>query len=248
MSFEVKIDVFEGPFDLLLRMITSQEMDIHQVPIAEIADSYLEHLEAAEYLDLDTATEFLVIAATLLLLKARSLLPPEEESEEEEDAESAREYLLERLIEYQTFSNAASHLAERYSQNGWFIPRMREIEEDYAHLYPDPFEGVDVRGLPQALMDLLVERAGAPTVDISYLAPVKVSVEEQVEKVRETLEKEDSTTFEELAEACGSKLEVVAMFLAILELFKSGEVDLRQKRAFGRIEIKTREGERDSAA
>lgn len=246
MSFAVKIEVFEGPFDLLLQLITSQELSINEVPVAQITAAFLEHLKEAPGLDLDSATEFLLIAATLLLIKARSLVPsPEEELEDEEDPEMAREFLVERLLEYKTFSSASAWLGELYAENGWYIPRLRELEEDYAHLYPDPFEGVGVSSLPKALLDLLVER-GSQRVDTSYIAPIKVSVAEYVQRVRKTLAADSSITFSELISTCQSKLEVIAAFLAILELYKNGEVKLAQRRLFGTIEITRVEGEKGS--
>lgn len=241
MSFQVKIEVFEGPFDLLLQLITRQELDIHEVPVAHITTAFIEHMETMPRLDLDTATEFMVIAATLLLIKARSLLASgEEEDEEAADTESAREYLIERLVEYKQFANAADWLADRYAEHGSFIRRAREMEEDYAHLYPDPFVDVEALDLAKALMDLLVERASAK-VDTSYIAPIKVSVAERVEAVRERVAREGTVKFSTLVADCSSKLELIATFLAILELSKRGEVTLSQRKLFGEIDVKRRE-------
>jgi len=248
LSFDVKIEVFEGPFDLLLQLITNHELSVNEVPVAQITSSFLEHIKEASDLDLDTATEFLLIAATLLLIKARSLLPPlEEEVDEEDDPESAREDLVERLLEYKAFSNASEWLADQYARNGWYTPRLRELEEDYAQLYPDPFEGVDVSGLSQALMELLIDRAPAP-VDTSHIAPIKVSVMEHIGRVRATLDHVGRTTFRELISECRTKMEVIATFLAILELYKSGEVTLTQRKRFGKIDVRKVEGEKDSVA
>lgn len=248
MSFDVKIDVFEGPFDLLLQLITTHELNINEVPVAQITSSYLERMESVTDLDLDNATEFVLIAATLLLIKARSLIPSTlEESEEGDDALDAREELVEKLIEYKTFSSASEWLADMYARNGWYVPRLSELESDYAHLYPDPFEGVSVSDLAQVLMRLLIENAPGE-VDTSYIAPIKVSVAEHILQVRSRLEEVGLTTFSELIAKCRTKLEVIATFLAILELFKNGEVSLNQRRLFGKIEVRKTEGEKDSVA
>lgn len=249
MSFEVKIEVFEGPFDLLLQLIMKQELDIHEVPVARITDAFLEHVESAGRLDLETATEFLLIAATLLLIKARSLLPeaPEEAGEEREDPESERVFLVEKLAEYKKFSNAADWLEARYSEHGWYLPRKREMEEDYATLYPDPFEGVELSKLAGALVDLLAEWAMVG-VDTTYIAPIRVSVTERMEAVRALLGAEGKTVFSELVAACSSRIEVIATFLAVLELAKRGEARLSQRRMFGEITITAREREESSAA
>lgn len=246
MSFEVKIDVFEGPFELLFQLIMRQELNIHEVPVAQITTSYLEYLESVPELDLDSATEFLVIAATLLLIKARSLLPRPQELEAAEDSQSAKQYLIERLIEYKKFSNVAEWLEGVYAREGWYMPRLRELEGDYSELYPDPFEGLSVSGLPGALMELLIENAG-DYVDVTFIAPIRVSVAEYIEKVRGCLAVEGETTFSKLTADCRSKIKVIAAFLAILELCKKGEVALTQRRSFGEIKIKS-EGRESSVA
>lgn len=248
MSFEVKIEVFEGPFDLLLQLIMKQELDIQVVPISQITASYLENMEGTIELDLDSATEFLLIAATLLLIKARSLLPqPDDELEVTEESESARTFLVERLIEYKKFSNVADLLEKRHADHGWYIPRLRELEADYSELYPDPFEETESRALAEALMDLLIEWA-RDGVDISYIAPIRISVGERIEAVRAKLASGEAVKFSALVADCGSKMEIIATFLAILELCKRGEATLAQRKIFGEINIKAREGEKSSAA
>ena len=248
MSFEVRIEVFEGPFDLLLQLIMRQELDIHEVPIAQITASFLENIEGAVELDLDSATEFLLIASTLLLIKARSLLPqPEDEREIAEESESARVFLVERLVEYKTFSNVADLLEKRHSEHGWYIPRQRELEDDYSELYPDPFEDAEVNALAGALMDLLIEWA-RDGVDITYIAPIRVSVSERIEAVRARLSGEEKIKFTDLVAECSSKMEIIATFLAILELCKRCEATLRQRKLFGEIMIIASEGEKSSAA
>jgi segregation and condensation protein A len=248
LSFNVKIEVFEGPFDLLLQLIMRQELDIHEVPVAQITAAFLDHINGATELDLDSATEFLLIAATLLLIKARSLLPgTEEELEEDEESESARLYLIDRLIEYKKFSNVADFLEKLHADNGWYLPRMRELEDDYANLYPDPFEGVHISAVAQVLTDMLVEWA-RDTVDTTYIAPIRVSVAEQLEKVHRILTDSGQVKFSELVSDCRSKIEVIAMFLAVLELCKRGEVKLTQRKLFGEIDIKVRERKESSVA
>lgn len=248
MSFEVKIDVFEGPFDLLLQLIMKQELDIHQVPIAAITSAFIEQIESSPVLDLDTATEFLLIAATLLLIKARSLLPqPEDDRDAAEESETAREYLVERLVEYKKFSNVADFFEPLYAEHGWYLPRMREMEDDYSTLYPDPFEGLPASAMAEALMEVLVLWA-RDSIDVSYIAPIRISVGEHIEMVRRRLAAGGQAKFSELIDECGSKIEVIATFLAILELCKRGEIAIRQRKLFGEIFVKLREGEESSVA
>lgn len=241
MSFEVRIDVFEGPFDLLLQLIMKQEMDIHEVPVAQITAAFLEHIDADGPLDLETATEFILIAATLLLIKARSLIPTDEiDPEADAEARDAGVFLLERLLEYRQYANAAEWLADAYSVHGFYVPRTREIEEDYATLYPDPFEGAGPGDLARSLVDLLADRA-AGAVDTSFIAPIRVSVSERMESIRERLARDEKSRFSDLASECASRMELIATFLAVLELFKRCEITLRQRKLFGEIEIQRRE-------
>ena len=124
----------------------------------------------------------------------------------------------------------------------WYIPRAREMEEDYASLYPDPFEGVEARDLAGALMELLIERASDHVVT-DHIAPIRISVAERIVEVRARLAADGKTKFSALVADCSSKLEVIATFLAILELFKRREVTLRQRRLFGDIEIQKLEAQ-----
>lgn len=247
MSFEVKIEVFEGPFDLLLQLIMKQELDICEVPVAKITASFIEHMDGSP-LDLDTATEFLLIAATLLLIKTRALLPrPDEDGGTCEESETAHEFLVERLIEYKQYQTASEWLEGRYGEHGWYVPSLKELADGYSHLYPDPFEGVSVQSLPAALVGMLSERT-VERVDTSYIAPIKISVAEHIERVRGELARERVTTFSRLVADCRSRIELIATFLAILELYKRGEALLSQRKLFGEIEVKSREVEKNSAA
>ncbi|MDD5448425.1 MAG: segregation/condensation protein A [Actinomycetota bacterium] len=244
--FEIKIDVFEGPLDLLLQLIMDEELEIYDVPIAAITSSYLKYLEKHPRIDLEDMSEFLVIASTLLLIKARSLLAGEEDFEEAEEVSQAMEKLIHRLVEYNTFSNASKFLEKSYIQHGRYFSRMREIERDYSTLYPDPFEGVSIEELARSLGQLLVESV-CENVDLSHITSSWVSVEEQMEKIQSLLRKERQTTFSRLVETHSARSEVVATFLAILLLYKDGEINLFQKRPFAEIEIRRLESEESNA-
>ncbi|MBN1289604.1 MAG: segregation/condensation protein A [Actinobacteria bacterium] len=244
MSFKIKIEVFEGPFDLLLKLILRQELDIHQVPIADITSAFMEHIKESPVIDLDTATEFLIITSTLLLIKARSLIRATGlEDQIEEESEQAKDSLVNSLIKYKTFSNAGMWLEEAYARNGWYLPSMREVEAEYAELYPDPFEGVKIEDLAQAIIEMLIRNVGVE-VDTSYIAKVRISVEEHKLRVREFMRDNQSTTFSALIEECRSKTEIIGTFLALLELFKRGEITLRQSKPFSEIGVKVTESEK----
>jgi segregation and condensation protein A len=197
-------------------------------------------------MDLESATEFLVTAATLLLLKARSLLPGDEEPEEMEETEAAREQLLERLLAYRKYQEAAGWLGDAYAEHGWYSPSLKELYVEYSSLYPDPFARVSSDELGPALVELLLLKT-EERVDTTFIAPIRVSVSEQVERVREVLSAEGKTTFTLLTAKCETKIELIAMFLAVLELFKRGELTFSQRRIFSEIDIKAKEGEKSVA-
>ena len=240
MPYLVKLEVFEGPFDLLLHLIGRREIDIYDISIAEITDEYLRYMESMRELDLEVATEFLLIAATLLKLKSDSLLPaPEKEGEEASPAE-LREELLWRLVEYQKFRNVAAELAARLEREERHYYREVDLEEPFQNLVPDILQGLTLDRLVEAARQLVeTERE----VDVSYIAPIRVNVGDFMDKVRAALAERGRTTFRELTADCSARIELIATFLALLELYKREEIDIRQAVRFGDIEVYAAGGE-----
>lgn len=239
MPYLVKLEVFEGPFDLLLHLIGRKEIDIYDISIAEITDEYLRYIESLRQLDLEVATEFLLIAATLLKLKSDYLLPvPQREGEEEPPGE-VREELLWRLLQYQKFRNAASYLWERLGREERYYYRQVDLEEPFRDLVPDVLRGLTLERLLAAARDI-IETGGE--VDVSYIAPIRVNIPDFIERIREVLRRKGHTTYRELTADCALRIEMIATFLALLELFKLEEVDLRQAVRFGDIEVFPVEG------
>ncbi|MDY6793979.1 MAG: segregation/condensation protein A [Actinomycetota bacterium] len=234
MPFEVKLKVFEGPFDLLLHLITSKEIDIYDIFIAEIACDYLGYIETLQSLDLEVATEFLLIAATLLKLKSDSLLPVPERGEEELAPAEMREELLWRLVEYQKFRNAAAELSGRREREERYFCRQVDLEEPFDHLVTDILKGLTLDGLSKAARGIIIPES---VVDISYIAPVKVSLEDFIEKVRAILSERGSTSYRELTGECTLRIELIATFLALLEMYKREEIEIKQARRFGDIQV-----------
>lgn len=247
MSFKVKIDVFEGPFDLLLQLILKQELVIYEVPIADITSEFMEHVGASKKIDLDSATEFLLIASTLLLIKARSLISSTGiEDQIEEETEEAKDFLVNSLVKYKTFANAAQWLEDTFSENGWYHPSLRELEEDYSDHYPDPFEGICIDDIADAIIEMLIRNV-AIEVDTSYIAKVRISVDEHRTRIIDALRTRGTVTFSFLVESCRSKIDIIGTFLALLELNKKGEISLRQTKPFSEIKIKKLEAEKSGA-
>jgi segregation and condensation protein A len=234
VSYLVKLEVFEGPFDLLLHLIGRKEIDIYQVSVAEITDDYLRYIQDMQRLDLEVATEFLLIAATLLKLKSDSLLPaPEKEGEEVSPAE-LREELLWRLVQYQKFRNAAAELASRLEREERYYYREVDLEEPFRDLVPDVLRHLTLEKLVRAARELV---QAEEEVDVSYIAPIRVNVSDFMDRVRRVLAERGRTTFRELTADCALRIEIIATFLALLELYKREEVDISQAVRFGDIEV-----------
>jgi segregation and condensation protein A len=240
MSYRVRTESFEGPFDLLLQLVAKQKVDIAELSIAEIADQYLEYLERMDDLDLDVASDFLLVAATLLELKAASLLPRDEPVEMTEfddmSPEEARELLIARLLAYKQFKNAAAELAARYEAEALTHSRAAGLEESFLQLMPDYLEGVTLHGLAVVCADLVHKRE-VFLLEADHVASAPISLELHVEGVHRILRGRRRSTFRELVEAGAPVEELVVTFLAILELYKRGVIRLEQSELFGDIEI-----------
>ena len=249
-AFKVRTEIFEGPFDLLLHLVGRQKLDIRDITISEIADEFLAHMERMKDLDLDVASDFLLVAATLLEIKSAALLPGERDDDGELDEwddlspEEARALLVERLLAYKQFKNAAGALAARMESEGRMHPRQAGIEEPFLRLMPDYLEGVTVRGLAVLCADL-DRRREVFLLQAEHVASMPISLELHMESIKRTLAKRGRASFAELFEAAAPLEIVVVTFLAILELYKRGRIDICQDALFGEIEIVHRDGEDD---
>lgn len=235
MPYEVKLDVFEGPIDLLLNLIGRRRVDIYDVPIAAITDEYMGVLAGMETTDLETSTGFLVVAATLLELKSSRLLPAHDPDDVDTTLLEGRDLLLARLLECATYRDAGAWIAAGLEIGAAWHGRTAGLEPHLADLAPDLLAGTSPRDLARAAAEALAPRP-APEFDALFEPPATVSVREAILEVASMLERRGRATLEEL---CGPRpvpIEVVARFLALLELFKAGAVDLDQKMRFGAIE------------
>ena len=239
--YEVRTPVFEGPFDLLLHLILRQEVDLWEVSLSTIVDAYLAEIERMEGLDLEVATDFLLIAATLVELKARRLLPAPAELDLDEELLrfEARDLLLARLLEYKTFKDVAGALAARLAAAARSLARRAGPEEPLRSLVADPLERIRPEQLRSALARILAPKP-VPTVDTDHVAPIRASVAEAVELVLARLPERATTTFRDLARGSDSRLELVVRFLAILELYKQGVIEIEQLERFGDITLRRR--------
>ncbi len=242
MPYEVQTPVFEGPFDLLLHLIVREQVDLYEVSLSTIVDAYLTELDRitadAERLDLDIATEFLLIAATLVELKARRLLPGRDDIDLDEELAlwEERDLLLARLLECKTFKDVATVFNRLSADAARSYPRTAGLEERFIGLAPDLLADITPEQLRAAFTTASTPKP-VPRVDLDHVAPIHASVADAVVVLVEELPKLGRATFRRLTEGVDERLECIVRFLAILELCKQGLVDLDQVTTFGDIVV-----------
>jgi segregation and condensation protein A len=237
--FTVRLHNFEGPFDLLLQLISSRELDVTEMALHTVTDDFIAHLTAlGDDADLDETTEFLVVAATLLDLKAARLLPDAEVEDTEDLALlEARDLLFARLLQYRAYKQVATFFVELEAGAMRRFPRSVALEERFSALLPEVLLGVD----PQAFADLaaaVCRPKPPPTVGLDHLHTPTVSVAEHAALLRRRLAELGVATFAGLTADCVAPLEVVARFLAVLDLHRERCVDLEQPESFGELTVR----------
>lgn len=233
MSHHVKLEIFEGPMDLLLHLVKKHELDIYDIPVGLITQQYLEYIDLMKSLDMEIAGEFLVMAATLTHIKSKMLLPPSETPEEDDDGVDPRAELIRRLLEYKRFKDAAGTLEQR--------------EETWSRVFTRPAEAAPALPADEQpllfdfhLFDLLAAlkdvMARVPDVDFEITAE-SVSITEKIAMIMSRLEEAESLLFEDLFTDSKTKAQVIGTFLGVLELIKNRAVKVFQIEQFGAIRI-----------
>lgn len=242
MPYAVATPVFEGPFDLLLHLIMKEQVDLYEVSLSTIVDGYLSELDrmmsASEAFDLDIATEFLLIAATLVEIKARRLLPGRDDVDLDDELAlwEERDLLLARLLECKTFKDAAGVLSSLAAVAGRSHPRTAGADERFANLVPELPKGVTPSQLHDAFMRVVTPKPVA-RVDLRHMTMIRTTVADAVGELLDELPRVGRISFRRLTGELVERLEVIVRFLAILELFKQGLVELEQATTFGDIEV-----------
>ncbi len=235
MSYEIKLDIFEGPLDLLLYLIKKNEIDIYNIPIALITEQYLEYLDMMRSLNLDLAGEYLVLASTLIHIKSRLLLPAVESDEEGDEGEDPRAELVQQLLEYQAFKEAALSLEDRPLLDRDVFTRGAPAEEPApADEEEETMIEVGVFELVQAFRRVI---AGLDRAEELEIDADKMSLADRINEIMEKLTEEKQATFTELL---GDKLDrkrIIYTFLAILELMKLRMIRAYQSGPFGAIRL-----------
>ena len=245
MSYKVRIDSFEGPFDLLLYLVSRQKVDIGAISITQIADQYLEEVSHMKNLDLDVASDFLLVASTLLEIKAQSLIPREREELDDDIAElapsEARDMLVERLLVYKQYKNAASELLARYIAEAKAHVRPFGPDADFLHFMPDYLRNVTLESLAKTAARTWARR-DIFLLESEHIAAKPIPVEVHVRSIHERIQTTKNLKFSDLVNVETTPEVIVVTFLAILELYKRSMVNLNQSELFGDIDIEYIEG------
>ena len=237
MSYEVKTRVFEGPLDLLLQLITSHQVEITELSLVDLVGEYLDHLDLMEEMDIEVTSEFLLIAATLIQLKARYLLPDDREIDIDEELALAeeRDRLLARLLACLTFKDVAAVLAHRLDGNARYVPRLAGLDPHIVPLQPEVDLDVDLGEFVRIAERVFTAAPEEP--DLDHLDLDLPSVADAIADVRLRVTALAETEFDALVAHCDTSLDVVAYFLALLELARWGVVSISQAHRDAPIEV-----------
>jgi segregation and condensation protein A len=230
MSYKVKLDVFEGPLDLLLYLIKKNEIDIYDIPISVITEQYLEYLELMRMLDLNIAGEFLVIAATLIHIKSKMLLPPDEKELLPEEEEDPREELVRRLVEYKKFKEVAGILQDLEGQRKKMFTRDIPFEVEPGEVFFEASLFDLITAFTRVLKDV-------PKEMFQEIIKDEFTVEQKVHDLLHMLVTAPAISLFGLFKNSKNKTEIIATFLAVLELIRLKEIIVVQKQNFSDIEI-----------
>jgi segregation and condensation protein A len=237
--FRVSLANFDGPFDLLLQLIAKHKMDVTEVALHRVTDDFIAYIRAmGEAWDLDEVSEFLVVASTLLDLKAARLLPAAEVEDEEDLALlEARDLLFARLLQYRAYKQAAAHLKDREREQSRRFPRAVALEPRFAELMPELLLTISPEQLARIAAEALRPKP-PPIVSIAHVHAPRVSVREHAMILRERLARTGRSTFRALTQDCEHTVEMVARFLALLELYREGAVAFDQVAPLGELWVR----------
>ncbi|MGH2636021.1 MAG: segregation and condensation protein A [Actinomycetota bacterium] len=234
-SFAVELPVFVGPFKLLAELILDQKVDVCDVPIAAVTDRFLEHAKDAERWSLEEATWFLAACAVLLELKVGRLMPRHEVLDEEDLLGVSPDLVYARSLELAAFRRIAADLARRAEDEARHFAREAGPPPEFAHLYPDVMETVAASDLAELAAALL---RPPPLLDLSHVTPIRYTMDEAREAVQTHLGRLGHASFRDLVADCDERIQIVVRFLALLDLYREGKVDLAQAETFGEISVR----------
>ncbi len=235
MSINIKLEVFEGPFELLFHLIEKAKVDIYDIPIADITEQYINYLYMMKSLDIDLASEFLVMAATLLEIKSKMLLP--KTSKAEEKIEDPRDELVLKLLEYKEFKEASNLLRERYIINVKSLYKNTESADALIDSFKLPDE-LPIELLVEKFQNVLLKKKEQTKSEFKKVFRDNITIDEKMNEILDYLSSKSRVYFDDLLIYCEDKLEVIVTFLALLELIKHKNIYAEQVGSFNRIIIK----------
>ena len=237
MSYKIRLEIFEGPLDLLLYLVKRDHLNIYDIPVAKVTEQYLQYINLMQLLDLNIAGEFLVMAATLMQIKSKMLLPAEESQGAEEEEEDPRAELVKRLLEYERFKEIAENLRQREIEQREVFKRPASLEKDREA----PAEPSGEVYFEASIFDLInaFSRALEDVPKDLFYEVIKdeFTIEEKIHQILHALLVSEALTISELFKKAKNKIEIIVTFLAILELTRLKEIVPRQRDVFGEIEI-----------
>ncbi|KUO73674.1 MAG: hypothetical protein APF77_22925 [Clostridia bacterium BRH_c25] len=239
MAINVKLHAFEGPLDLLLHLIEKAEVDIYDIPIAEITDQYLKYISMMEIHDLEVSSEFLVMAATLLEIKSKMLLPKPKKEEDGADAIDPREELIQKLIEYKKYKEASLELKDKLGTFDKVFYKAPEPIEDYINDVT-AISNVSLDMLYISFRNILLKNESKKRTNFSEIYREVITVDDKIKLINKLLASKPTFFFDDLFLNCCNRYEIIVTFLAILELLKRRSLFIEQERNFARILIKRR--------
>ncbi len=235
MGYRLTLERFQGPIELLVELIQQQTLDIYQISISQIADGFLSYLKHLAEADLNEISSFALYASLLMELKSRSLLPLENQVDHEEEEPLSPEELFLRGVEYRKFRKAVRYLEQHAEQEKCF-GRQAELEERFVKIRPDFLASVRKEDLALILLSLEGRRV-RETLPMIYLTPLFKNVEEEIFRIKEELKERLNLSFRELTQGYSDRMDIIVTFLAILELYKRGDILIDQIGTFGDIII-----------
>ena len=233
-TFAVELPVFSGPFRLLAELILDHKIDVCDVPIATVTDRFLERARDTELWNLEEATWFLAASAVLLELKVGRLMPRHEVLDEEDMIGISPDLVYARSLELAAFRRVAAEVQRRAEEETRLFTREAGPPPEFAHLYPDVLERVTLDDLAQAAATVL---RPPPLLDLAHVTPIRYTMAEALDAVRSRLDKLGQASFRDLVADCEERIQVVVRFLALLDLYREGKVDLAQAQTFGEIVV-----------
>lgn len=244
MSYKVKIDIFEGPFDLLVYLIEHAQMSIYDIQVSEITSQYLNYIEDMKRQDVTVAGEFMVLAAALIEIKSKMLLPRVKAEDGREETEDPRTELVERILEYKRFKAAAERLREKEEQQGRIFVKPKEDLARYTR-EPDEYLDLDLPQFMKAFQRFLIKKQRLEEIRRTYerIERQRMSVETRIGQIKDFFRRSRRVRFSELIQAEKTRYQVVLTFMSMLELLKQRTISARQDTLYGDILLTLNNGE-----